>query len=208
LRFTLGYRNLIFDFDGTLADTKSAVIQIYNNLAVEYHVKEIKFDADTDKPLQDILKDLNISQFKTLKIISSIKKELQAVLHSLKAFDGICDLLMDLKSQNRRLFIISSNDSLVIKNFLLNNHIDCFEHIHSDSTLFGKHHLIKKLMLSYKLDPSETVYIGDEIRDIISSQKAKIKTIAVSWGYQNRNVLAKYKPDKIVSKPSEISDII
>ncbi|MBC8014963.1 MAG: hypothetical protein H7X79_04380, partial [Sporomusaceae bacterium] len=53
-----------------------------------------------------------------------------------------------------------------------------------------------------------TIYIGDEVRDVISCKKVSIKVIAVTWGYDSLDYLLENKPDFIANKPEEILNIV
>jgi phosphoglycolate phosphatase len=55
---------------------------------------------------------------------------------------------------------------------------------------------------------SEAYYIGDEVRDIAAAAHAGIRSIAVSWGYSDRETLAAERPDHLVDAPEELVRII
>jgi phosphoglycolate phosphatase-like HAD superfamily hydrolase len=50
--------------------------------------------------------------------------------------------------------------------------------------------------------------VGDETRDIEAAKKSHIKVIAVSWGFNSRQVLEKYSPDFLIDYPGELIDVI
>ena len=54
------------------------------------------------------------------------------------------------------------------------------------------------------LKKEETIYIGDEIRDIRSSKAAKIRCAAVTWGHQHRSLLEEHQPYAILETPEDI----
>ena len=64
--------------------------------------------------------------------------------------------------------------------------------------------LLKRIIKKYKIDKSQTYYIGDETRDIDAAKKNGVKSIAVTWGYNSEQVLLKYKPSFIAQKPEDI----
>ena len=59
-----------------------------------------------------------------------------------------------------------------------------------------------------KAKAEEIVYIGDEIRDINAAKKAKVKVIAVTWGFNSKEVLSEYQPDALVDQPQELIEVI
>jgi phosphoglycolate phosphatase-like HAD superfamily hydrolase len=58
------------------------------------------------------------------------------------------------------------------------------------------------------LSSEEVIYVGDETRDIEASKKINIKVIAVSWGFNSGEVLAKHNPDFLIHKPSELIEVL
>ena len=59
-----------------------------------------------------------------------------------------------------------------------------------------------------KLTPEEVIYVGDETRDIEASKTIPIKVIAVSWGFNSAEALAKQNPDFLIQKPSELLKVM
>ena len=55
---------------------------------------------------------------------------------------------------------------------------------------------------------SEILYIGDEVRDIVSTRKVGVNMIAVTWGYNARTRLQRESPGWLVDKPADILEVI
>jgi phosphoglycolate phosphatase-like HAD superfamily hydrolase len=58
------------------------------------------------------------------------------------------------------------------------------------------------------LNPEEVVYVGDETRDIEAAKKSQIKVIAVTWGFNSKQVLAAQNPDFLIDRPEELIKVI
>ena len=69
--------------------------------------------------------------------------------------------------------------------------------------MFGKDKKLRSAMRKYNLNPKETFYIGDETRDIEAAKKVRIKSVAVTWGFESEKVLKKADPDFIIKSPEE-----
>ncbi len=65
--------------------------------------------------------------------------------------------------------------------------------------------VLKRMCNKHKIKNNEVIYVGDEDRDIIASKKVKIKTIAVTWGFNSKNKLIKENPDYLVDSPIQIT---
>lgn len=205
-------RVIIFDFDGTIADSFSTLVTIANELALEFGYPQV----DQEEILRlsklssrEIIQQSPVPFHKIPFVLRRIKKELNKNIADLQPFAGIVRALLSLKKEGYILGIITSNLEENVYQFLYNNNLQfCFDFIYSGTTLFGKHKIINKAIKKHSLQAKEIIYVGDETRDIEAAKKSKIKVIAVSWGFNSPSVLAKYKPDFIVTKPKELTQIL
>lgn len=202
---------LIFDFDGTMIDSRDVIIQRYNEIADRDHYKKIdKLDVVTlsNLSIAERCKILHIPMYKIPSIALEVRKQYKKDLPNLRIKDQVAELLYKLKTKGFRLGIISSNEKSNIMEFLKLNDLDIFESVFSEKNIFGKHHAIHKFIKKLNLEIGNTIYIGDEVRDIISCKKVSIKVIAVTWGYDSLPFLLENKPDFIAEHPEEILNIV
>lgn len=115
--------------------------------------------------------------------------------------------MQDLKKNNVKVDIVTSNSKENVLLFLEQWHIKGIDFIFSAKNLFGKAKVIKNLITKHQLEKESVIYVGDEIRDIEAAHQAKIKIIAVDWGFNSKKRLAQAKPDLLISQPKEILKI-
>lgn len=203
---------IIFDFDGTIADTVDALVNIANRLAVEFNFIQItpeELALLRNLTSREIIKYSGISVFKIPFLVKKVKSELKNKIPELKPIDGIQEALIELKNQGQRLGIITSNSQDNVTEFLKINNLDnLFEFVYSGVTIFGKTTIINNALRQKQLKPQEVIYVGDETRDIEASKKANIKVVAVTWGFNSDEVLSKQKPDFLINHPSELLEVI
>ncbi len=203
---------IIFDFDGTIADTLDALVSIANRLAVEFGYIQItpeELSLLRNLTSREIIKYSGISVFKIPFLVKKVKSELKNKVHEFKPILGIQEALIELQNEGYRLGIITSNSQENVTQFLTDNTLDSlFEFIYSGVTIFGKTTIINNVLRQKQLKPQEVIYVGDETRDIEASKKANIKVIAVTWGFNSPEVLTKQKPDFLIHKPSELLAVI
>ncbi len=202
---------MVFDFDGTIADSLAAVTKIGNRLAPEFGLAPIK-DNEVEKlrgkSSREIFKTLNISIYKVPFILKKVRKEFSGEIENLKPIDGISKALFALKKRGIILAILTSNSQENVQKFLKKNKLAIFDFIYSGSSIFGKDKVIKKMILEKQLDLTRTIYIGDETRDIEACKKCHLRVAAVSWGINNYKILESHKPDWLIDHPSQLLDII
>ena len=204
-------KTLIFDFDGTIADTLPHIIDIANDCVKEYGINKIaKKDLERLKgktPWQ-IMKEYKIPLYKVPFIVVKVQSLLYKKMNKVKIFPGIKSILKSLKKKNMPIGILSSNSKKNVMAFLKKNNMNMFDFIHSENNLFGKNKALRNILKRYKIKKEHVIYIGDEVRDIEACKKAKIPIISVSWGFNTFNLLKRYKPDYIIRKPKELLRII
>lgn len=202
---------IIFDFDGTIADTLDAIVSITNRLALEFGYKQTTLEELAQlKNLnsRQIIDQSGISIFKLPFLIRKVKAELSKEIQRLSPIPGIKEALTELKNQGNSLGIITSNSKDNVMAFLETNNLqELFNFIYSGTT-FGKSKVINKLLKQEDINPEEVIYVGDETRDIEAARKSNIKAIAVTWGFNSRQVLAEQSPDFLIHKPNDLIEVI
>lgn len=203
---------IIFDFDGTIADTYQVIVKIANSLSEEYGYKP--FDAPTQELLRDlssreIIKKSEISLFKLPFLAKRIQLELGKYIKEINAIEGIAEVLRSLKQQNYHLGIVTSNVKANVDTFLEEQNLaELFDFVFASKTIFGKHRIINRAFKNMHLSKDQVIYIGDETRDIRSARKSGVGIISVNWGFHSAQLLQQHQPDFVAKSPADILDAI
>jgi phosphoglycolate phosphatase len=204
------FKAVIFDFDGTLADTRHLLYQVYDRLAGKHGYQKFslaELEAMNSLSIRDRFKKTGVPLFK----LPGLTREALAIygefISSAAPFPGIPELLRELKSRGLFLSIISSNSAGNINAFLAAHDLALFDRVRSSTGIFGKHRAINRLLGDLGIAKREAVYIGDELRDITACRKVPIPIIAVSWGYDHLSLLREGGPDFLVHHPGEIAPL-
>lgn len=202
---------LIFDFDGTIADTYRHIVEISNRLSREFRYNIItpdEIDALKDKSSREIISHLQVPVFKIPAILARAKKELAGGIAAIQPVNGLKEILLQLKTLEVRMGILSSNAHDNIVKFLQNHGLDCFDFCHSTSKVWSKNLSLQRLIDQHTIDKDRLLYIGDEIRDIVAAKKLGIKVAAVTWGYNSSRALKKSTPDYLLHTPQDLLSLI
>jgi len=203
---------IVFDFDGTIADTHDALVEITNRLSGEfgYHpLDEQQLLELKNLSSRDIVKTSRISIFKLPFLFKKIKFELGKQIKNLHPVAGLGEALCALKNSGYQLGIITSNEKSNVMDFLKSNDLEhLFDFIYSGIAIFGKDKIMAKFVKENGLNRGEAIYVGDETRDIEAAKKSGLKVIAVSWGFNSAAILAKHQPDYLISHPKELLEVV
>ncbi|WP_332631387.1 HAD-IA family hydrolase [Halalkalibacter flavus] len=202
---------VLFDFDGTLADSRNVFISGWNAFAEKYQYRKIKLEELPSLRKLSILeraKRLNFPILKTPLIIPDFYRFYLKNAKEIKLYPRMKEVLDTLERQGHSTAIISSNSEDVIKEVLLRNQVLNISRVLSSNVIFGKDKLIRKFLKEHQLEKSDVIYVGDEQRDIIACKSAGIKVIWVSWGYDAKELVQEQNPDYLVYTPKELLEVV
>lgn len=203
---------ILFDFDGTIADSFDAVLQITNRLAKEFGYEPAgpeEVERLQNLSSREILKQSKIPMLKLPLLLRRLKTEMNREIEHLQPIAGMYDALTQLQQQGYRLGIVTSNTRDNVSVFLNKHDMESlFEYVQSGVALFGKGRSIRRVLRQQQLAPNRVIYVGDETRDIEAAKAISIKVIAVGWGFNSSRALAEQHPDALVRAPHELVEAI
>jgi phosphoglycolate phosphatase len=202
------YKNIIFDLDGTITDSKEGIL---NSLI--YSLSEMGMEIPSQQkllscigtPLQNVFhdqfglcgKDIDNAVFFFRKYYG------EKGIFENRMYDGMEELLTDL-SENSSLYIATSKLEKfaieVLKHFGIHS---CFKGItgaDAGGNRAEKTFLVKHTIVRYDIESGiHTVMIGDTWMDIHAAKKCGIQSIAVTYGYGTEKEISESNPDYIAS---------
>lgn len=202
---------IVFDFDGTIADTFPEAVRVLNEILPGFGLRKVTsgdLKIFRSKGARKTLKELKIPWLKIVRINKEVLLELKKRVEFLELIKGMNEVLKELKKKGYVLGILTGNIRESVEKFLNKNDLDIFDFIYSGGSILGKHVVVKRMMKSQKFKNNDFVYVGDEVRDIEACKKVGVKIISVAWGFNDYAALKKYKPDWLIKKPGEMLKVL
>jgi len=192
---------IIFDFDGVIIDNYEQHYQLSSkkirDITREEHKKLFEGNIHIER---EKLKDRDTG-FDLLKEFSDSKKT-DFIKQNVK------DILKNLSSKYT-LGIITSGYEYGINDFLINNDIqEIFSFIYGYETNKIKKYKFERVLIDFNLNKDEVIFITDTLGDILEANEVGIKTIAVDFGFHEKERLQKGNPLFIVSTFQELFEKI
>lgn len=206
------YRAVLFDFDGTIADTLPIAVKAVNDLLRERGQAELR-QTEVQKmralPYKVLLKKMNISWLEAPTLARKVLSRMKSAFETVRPVEGMPKVLKSLRLQNRTVAIVTSNTRENVEVFLSKNSL-LVEGIEIVCAMgrFRKDAKIKAFISRSGLSKKEVVYVGDEVRDIEACKAVGIDSIAVTWGYHSEKLLADALPTFIARTPSQLLDYL
>lgn len=215
----MSFKCVIFDFDGTLADSKECsvrstqqafsmmgfsipsyqLIEHYMGIPIEQSFLDMSEETLDDNTLAEL-----ITTFRDF-----YKNNERSTLQVFPYFPGVLDAL---HGKEIKCFVLSSKKTDVLdRNLKQLNIRDYFEEIYgSDRVKEYKPHPygILQILEKYNFEKNTAVMIGDATFDIEMGKSAEITTVAVTWGSHNLKELEKSSPTFIADSPSQLKEML
>ncbi len=202
---------IIFDFDGTVADSFKIAVDI-GQKALEHY----GYPVPTKEELR-ALRELSASQIIRKAKISPrhlpgmarfVRRAQKDLIGQVEPIPGMPEVLARL-SKKHNLAILSSSDAPLIQGFLAKHHLKPYvSEIVGGVGIFMKHRALVRYMREHGLGQAQVVYVGDEARDIDAGHRASVKVVSVTWGFNGRGILSAKNPGMTIAKPAELDGII
>lgn len=201
---------VIFDFDGTIADTITTGLKHANEWLTEKGKKPLtlaEFHELRKLTIPEALKQFDISMFEVPVLALKLQQKMRSSMTHVKPFPRMPYTLATLV-ELYPLQVLTSNAKDIVEAFFKEHSIMVFNTITAEKNIFGKDASLKKILKKAELTPDEAIYVGDEVRDIEASHKAGMKIISVTWGLQSREALEKAGADYLADKPEDILTLL
>ncbi|MFA5970245.1 MAG: HAD hydrolase-like protein [Sphingomonas sp.] len=201
------YRLVIFDFDGTLADSGDWFLSLADHLADRFKFRRVapgEVEELRGQSSRQVIRYLGISRWKIPGIARYLHGLLAQQTDRIALFDGVPEMIEALHRTGVRLALVTSNAETNVRAILGEGITSRISHFECGASLFGKARLYRRVLKRAGLTGADALCIGDETRDMISARKAGIPGAAVLWGYANRDALAATEPAIFFSSPAEV----
>ena len=198
-------KTLIFDFDGTLADSFELAMDIVYELTGIPRQSPEQIAHLKRLPVLKAARELHIPLRMAPRFMIKGRQLMQARMAEVHAFPGIPETLRTLHEHGYHLLVISSNSEQNVRIFLRANKLESyFDGVYGNASIFNKALTLRRVLRRNRLDAKECFYIGDEVRDIVAARKAGLTPMAVTWGYQATDTLAEQQPHALIDHPTDL----
>jgi phosphoglycolate phosphatase len=183
---------VIFDFDGTLADSFPWFVNAFDEAAERFQFEKLdrsRLEAARALDAGQLLTRHGIPLWKVPAIARYMRSLQQRDIASIPLFPGIDTALAALQKHGIRMVLMTSNSRDNVLRVLGPQNAARFLDLHCGSSLFGKGVRLRRLLAADRIPPEAAIFVGDEIRDLKAAEQAGIAFGAVGWGYTHLHAL-------------------
>jgi len=213
------FKAVLFDLDGTLVNSLKDIADSINKVLQENNLPTHSYEVVNNF----IGSGLRVLVTKALpeshRNEENIENYFQAMMSNYRenctnktyAYEGIPELLKELKSKNIKLAILSNKADELTKKIgetLFPNYFEIVMGLKSELT--KKPNPIAAIEISQDLgySPEEFLYVGDSGIDMQTAKNAKMHAVGVLWGYRPKEELLAEGAQSVISHPSELMALL
>lgn len=203
----MGYRLIIFDFDGTLADSAAWFAGTLNSVARRYGFREIdpnEMARLRGRPNREIMQTLKVSPWKLPFIAAHVRRLAAEAAPSISLFPGVAEMIRRLAARGVQVAVVSSNSEAVVRQVLGAELAGLVAHFGCGASIFGKATKFREVIRKADVAEADVLSVGDEVRDIEAARKVRLATGAVTWGYATADILRAQRPSALFETTDDV----
>ena len=204
------YPLVIFDFDGTLADSFPWVLRTVDEVADRFKFRRLR-DGELDElrycDAREVMRRLAVPRWKVPMIARYVRTRMAQDVDQIGLFPGAGEMIDQLADAGLRLAVVSANGEPTIRT-VLGAHARHISAIAGGVSLFGKRGKLLRMSRLTGVDPRQAIVIGDEIRDLNAAKAARMAFGAVSWGLTRPEALEARQPTALFRQMSDIPKML
>ena len=211
------WSGVLFDLDGTLADTVDLILMSFRHTMVRHlgaAPPDDAFLAGIGKPLPVQLEDFARDEEERLAMLETYVSFQRSVHDEMvRPFPGALDVLRELVSRGIRVGVVTSKGHrIAARTIEMCGLADPLEIVVcGDQVERGKPdpEPVRKALTALSLDerPEEVLFVGDSPHDLRAGRAAGTWTAGVGWGPIDRRVLEAESPDFLVERMAELLEL-
>lgn len=215
----MGYKGIVFDLDGTLADSLADLALSMNWVLASYgypvHEKDDykRFVGSGIRSLIERALPVEAREGRIIdKVVSTMMEyyRIHCTDHT-ELYPGIEPLVKEAKDRGLKLAVFSNKPhpfTEIIVNRLLPGMMDMVQGYTCEELKKPNPAEVLRICRDLSLSVSDVLYVGDSDVDIITARNAGMRSVGVLWGFRGESELRKAGADYIVSIPSQILELL
>ncbi len=202
-------RFIIFDFDGTLADSLPFLVAQMPEVARTHRFRAIPVDElESLRGLgtREILARVQLAWWRLPAVSRDFRRRMAAHADTIGLFAGVPGMLAQVAARVP-VGIVTSNAEPNVQ-MILKDAMRLVSHGRYAAGFLGKTAHLRRICREAGVSPGEAIYVGDEVRDIEAARACGMRCAAVTWGYASRAALQAQAPDFLVTDVDSLPDML
>ena len=195
---------ILFDFDGTLADSLYVTLKTLYELIHREPLPAEDISRLRGMTMTQVLHELKIPFWRALFLKKKVYNAMRDRMDNVALIPGVDEMIKAL-AREYRLFIVSSNDAPNVLIFLQRFRLkEYFAGVYGDANPLRKAKLLRKVLKENSIRTQDSWYVGDQVWDVTAAHHAGLRAAAVAWGFSNLHLMRSRRPELLAFSPDEL----
>lgn len=186
-------RLVVFDFDGTLADSFDWFVGAVNEAADRFAFRRVGAGEIAELRLRgarDFMRHVGLAPVRVPQVARWMRARMQEDIARIGRVEGVDRTFAALERAGIERAIVTSNARANVERVLGAAMSGRVGHWSTGAALFGKAARIRRLVRAAGVRPDAALYVGDETRDAEAARRAGVRFAGVAWGFAAPTLLA------------------
>lgn len=209
------YDTYIFDLDGTLLNTLQDLAASVNYALSQYQMPTHDIDAVRSfvgngvRLLMERATPDGAQNAQFEAVFATFRQHyMKHSLDTTRPYDGIPEMLRELKRQGKRLAVVSNKfyaaTQELVAHFFPEIEVAIGEHESEGIRKKPAPDTVYEALRQLGVGKENAVYVGDSDVDLMTARNSGLPCISVLWGFRDRDFLLRHGATTFVRKPSEL----
>jgi phosphoglycolate phosphatase len=201
------YTHLLFDFDGTLADSFPFFVTVFNQLAARHRFSALS-PADIERlrhlDARTVMRHVGLPMWRLPFVAADFRRLMAKSSQDIPLFEATDATLRRLHEAGLQLAVVTSNAPDTVHRLLGPERARLIACVDGGSSIFGKRSRIRRVMRALGAAPERTLYVGDQVSDLHSARRAGVAFGAVGWGYASPAAFTPHAPEHVFTDMADL----
>ncbi|MEJ7930060.1 HAD hydrolase-like protein [Ramlibacter sp. AN1015] len=201
------YPLVIFDFDGTLADTYPVFVAALEEVVAGQRLRPIdrvELERMRGGHGRALMQRLGVRWWQVPRVGAAMLHAMTQRRAQMRLFPGVAQALESLARGGSTVAVVTSNSEDNVRAVLgpSAGHVSVFE---CGAAVFGKAARFRRVLRRTGVSAREAIAVGDELRDHEAARRCGIGFAAVAWGYTAPQALRNAGPECFIECPEALA---
>lgn len=212
------YKGILFDLDGTLADTLEDLTDAMNEA-----LRQLNLPAHTLEECRQMI-GYGTQEFArralpagqehlTEQLLARMIQFYQVhCLDKTRPYEGVSEVLPILKKKGLRLGVISNKNHpqtvKIVEHFFGKTTFDVILGMSDSFRPKPSPDMVLAALKRLSLAAPETILVGDSDIDVLTARSAGVEVVGVGWGFRSVQVLQEAGAKRIIQHPKDIVELL
>lgn len=203
---------IAFDYDGVLADTFEPNIRLINRIFLSMGSSAVitkeHFNIASEISFEAVVAAAGLEKERIPQFLDLVIETGHSIIEETFLFEGMKTALEQLKDEYYLTVVSNNSTGIILPGLEKEGAVTLFDSVTGSDEGVSKSERLRIMQEHFCADIEQCWMVGDGINDIEAAHEAQWKSVAVTWGFQSRELLETRKPTAVLDSIPELHELL